>query len=125
MASSLPTLSGNIALDVACAILLLVGVVHLVRGSSQHLYDVQRKRTKLITLRKTLELKSGEVVALRAALLHMREDVDQLRQDKLQEEAERAHLSQLAAHKEVDPNHAELEQRLIEAASRPPHRFDA
>lgn len=125
MYSPLPSLSGNLALDVACLILAGVAVAQIVRRFSDHLYDVQKKRTKLLSLRKTLELKSDEVAALRSILMHMREDIDQLRQDRLQEEAERAHLSQLAAHKEVDPKHAELEQDLHEAVRRPPHRFDA
>jgi hypothetical protein len=125
IASTIPTLSGNPAIDVSILILALTVASRFIRRSTTYLYDTQKKRTKLLTLRKTLELKSSEVAALRAALMHIREDSDHLRHHKLEEDSERARISQLALHKEFDPKHTELEQQLHQAISKPPHRFDA
>jgi hypothetical protein len=123
--SALPSLSGNIALDLSVIILALACAGRVIRGSTTYLFDAQKKRTKLLTLRKTLEFKSVEVAALREALMSMRQDLDHQRQNKLEEESERAHISQLALHKEFDPKHTELEQQLHQAISKPSHRFDA
>jgi hypothetical protein len=123
--ATLPSLSGNVAIDLVCLIVALCAAIPFLRGTTHHLYDAQKKRTTLITLRKTLELKSVEMAALRAAMMHMREDLSQQRQERLDEEAERARLSHLAAQREFDPQYSELEQRLHAAVSKPPRRFDA
>lgn len=119
--SSLPSLSGNLAIDVAVLILALATISRLVKGSSDCLYNAQRKKTKLLTLRKTLELRSVEVATLRATLMHMREDTS----NDLHQKGYLSDPSQLSEEENLMSQQSQPETDLPIASRRPSDRYDA
>lgn len=123
--SVLPAVFGNVAIDLLGAIFLTAVIAHYFRRGAKTVKSACSTRAKLLGLRETLELKSGEVEALRAALMQLRGDVEEQRKRKTEDDLQRLYLSQLVSHREFDPEHADLEERLQEASRRSTDRFDA
>ena len=121
----LPSPTGNLALDFALTLLLVVVVGPIVYKWICFLRDTSHKRVELSNLRKTLEMKNKDVTALRQALLNMRNDIDMHRHRKEEDDCERLRIAQMAQQREVDPEHVELEEQLLQASLRSSERFDA
>lgn len=121
----LPRIFGNIAVDLAAVVLIGACILHSTRRGLRCVQNAQAKRSRALTLRKTLELKSVEVAALRETLLQFRQDIEAEQKNKETEDLDRLHLSQLLSHRELDPDHADLEERLLEASRRSTRKFDA
>ncbi len=87
--------------------------------------DSRIKRSKIAALRQMLEVQNREVVALREALVSIREDIKVHRNRKAQEDRERQRVFENHQEREYDPEHAELEKQLEQALKRSSTRLDA
>jgi hypothetical protein len=119
--SGLTSLSGNFAIDVAVLILALATIGHFVRGSCRHLYTAQKKKTKLIFLRKTLELKSVEVATLRATLMQMRKESGNDSDHSPRHDP----TSELTGAEGLSSQETQPKEGLPAASPRPSDRYDA
>jgi len=123
MVSSDMWFSGNIAVDLGILVCVLVAIGHLLGQSAYQLGRAAKGRKRLRTMRSTLEMKSGELAALRQILHNARREAAAHRELLSEERRDQLSLACFMADGLSDSDHPELEEQLREAASRP--RFDA
>ena len=119
----IPSVFENTALDVALLLLVILVAIHYLTRSGQTISKTTKTRSRANSLRKTLELKAGEVAALRDSLAEARKKTKSQIEPYLEEIEARAALAQIGGARERDPKHDELEDQLEEASKRQPRHL--
>lgn len=119
----IPSVFENTALDVALLLLVILVAIRYLTRSGQTISKTTKTRSRANSLRKTLELKAGEVAALRDSLAEARKKTKSQIEPHLEEIEARAALAQIGGARERDPKHDELEDQLEEASKRQPRHL--
>lgn len=119
----IPSVFENTALDVALLLLVILVAIRYLTRSGQTISKTTKTRSRANSLRKTLELKAGEVAALRDSLAEARKKTKSQIEPYLEEIEARAALAQIGGARERDPKHDELEDQLEEASKRQPRHL--
>ncbi len=102
--------------------LIAAGLIYRVITLARVAYS---RRLKAASLRGILDSQACEIDAIKQTIVSMRSDIDVHRQRKAEEDKERLRLAELSSQREHDPEHAELEEQLLQASKKSSLRIDA